>query len=752
VAIYTSDFSSGPYGDSSYPDYMSLRTDTNAFSAIAAEQDDAAGVVRVGEFVERVRMSSVTGEYFRLLGLRPAAGRLIEEYDAQPGATPVAVISHSLWVRAFGRSATVLGSTLTLNARKYTIVGIGPEAFTGLDIGRAADVWRPLHAPPATPEARMNRGVSIVARLAPHATLASAQTQVSAVAARLAEIYPESNKGLLGAPDQARPMLVLRHTRLSPEFRGMVSTLGGILMAAVGLVLLIACANIASLLLSRATARDREMSIRLALGAGRHRVVRQLLTESLLLGLVGGALGLLFSLWTADLLPSFFPAEDARLLDTRIDGTALLFVLAISFVSSVLFGLAPALHAAAPSMSAALRSGPGRVSENKARMILRRILVTAQVAVAVVLLIGAGLLTKSVANTAAADPGFRARQAVVASVELPDAEFTKEHGLLYYEEAMSRVAALPGVEAAAFARTLPTSRPARRGFQMEGYQPQAGEDTELPINIVSNHYFETLQIPLVDGRTFDGRDRPGSRRVAVVNELLAQRYFAGNAVGKRLTDSSGDVLEIVGVVGTTVGITVQSAPVPMVHYPLAQSYTSRMTLIARTARDAATSIEPVRRELLAVNANVPVFRTLTLASHLAEAAADSKLTATLVATCGGMALLLASIGVYGVIAYAVARRTREIGVRLALGARPLHIIHLVMSEGLVVTGIGIACGIFGAAIASQALESLLYGVTSSDPATYLIAPAALAIVAILAACAPARRALRVEPNAVLRQE
>jgi predicted permease len=752
MAIFTSDYSSGPYGDSSYPDYMSLRSETTAFSAMAAEGDDSTAAVRVGDFVERVRVSSVTGDYFQLLGLKPAAGRLIGEDDTRASASPVAVISYSIWMRAFKRSPAVLGSILTLNARKYTIVGIAPEPFTGLDIGRAADVWTPMHPPSSTPDARGNRGIAVVARLAPGATLGSAQAQVSAVAARLAKDYPESNQGILGAPDQPRPMIVLRHTRLPPDFRGTVSSLGAILMGAVGLVLLIACANIASLLLSRATARDREMAIRLALGAGRHRVIRQLLTESLLLGLAGGAFGLLFSLWTADLLPSFFPAEQARLLDTRIDGTALAFVLAVSFLSSILFGLVPALQAAAPATSGALRNGPGRVSDNPTRTMLRRILVCAQVAVAIVLLIGASLLAKSVANAAAADPGFGARDGVVASVELPDGEFTPEQGLLYYREAVERVASLPGVQAASLARTLPTSRPSRRGFRMEGYQPQPGEDSELPVNVVAEDYFETLQIPLLAGRTFHARDRAGSAPVAVVNDLLAKHYYGGDAVGRRITDSAGLVMEIVGVVRTTVGITVQSKTTPMVYYPLSQSYLPRMTLVARTGAEPSGLIEPVRRELLSVNRNVPVFRTITLASHLAEAAADSRLTATLVATCAGMALLLATIGVYGVIAYAVARRTREIGVRLALGARPWHIVHLVMSEGLTVMFVGIACGLLGAVVATQALDSLLYGVTSSDPTTYLLVPIILTLVAVLAAFAPARRALRVEPNAVLRQE
>jgi predicted permease len=752
MAIYTSDYSSGPYGASSYPDYESLKAATTAFSALAAEFDDAAAVVRVGDFVERVRVSAVTGEYFDVMGLKPAAGRLIAAHDTRAGAPPVAVIGDSLWTRGFSSNSAVVGSTLTLNARKYTIVGIAPRRFTGLDIGRATDVWIPLVPSAPTPEARGNRGLSIVARLAPHATLESAQAQVAAIAARLAQMYPETNRGILGAPDQPRPLLVLRHTRLAPEFRSMVNAFGSILMSAVALVLLMACANIASLLLSRAAARDREMAIRLAMGAGRHRVVRQLLTESLLLGLAGGALGLLFSLWTADLLPSFFPAEQAQLLDTSIDGTVLVFVLCVSLFSSVLFGLAPALHAAAPGAVAALRSGQGRVSDSRTRTMLRRVLVGAQVAVAVVLLIGAALLTRSVANALAANPGFGARDGVVASVELPEAEFTPDQGLLYYTAALEAVRGLPGVEAASFARTLPTSRPSRRGFHPEGYQHQPGEDRELRVNVVADGYFEALQIPLVAGRTFDSRDGARGRPVVIVNELLAQRYFGGNAIGRRLTDSSDTTLEIVGVVGTTVGLTVQDPPAPLVYYPLSQSYLPRMTLVARTSSDPLALLEPIRRELLNVNRNVPVFRAITLSSHLSEAVADSRLTATLVATCGGMALLLATVGVYGVIAFAVARRTREIGVRLALGARPWHIVHLVLSEGLTVTGAGIACGLLGAALATQALESLLYGVTAADPMTYLLVPLVLAGVAILAAYAPARRALRVEPNAVLRQD
>ena len=752
IAIYTSDFSSGPYGDSSYPDYLALANGTSTFAAMAAEHDDATGVVRVGDVIERVRFSSVTGNYFEVLGLQAWAGRLIAPGDTAPDAAPVAVIAQSLWRRAFSADPTILGSTLTVNARTYTVIGITPERFEGVDLGRTVEMWIALPHALDPLQDRGSRRLSVLARLRPDSTLSQAQAQVSAIAARLADRYPETNRGILGAPNAPRPMLALEHTRLAPQFRGMVTTLGAILMTAVGLVLVIACANIASLLLSRTAARDREMAVRLALGAGRPRVIRQLLAESLLLGLGGGGLGLIFSLWTADLLPSFFPADQARMLDTTVDSTAILFIIALSVVSSVLFGLAPALHAARPGTGAALRSRASHVSDNPIRARMRRVLVAAQVALAVILLIGAALLTQSVVNGMAADPGFATRDALVASVELPDAEFTPEQGLLYYQAALERIGQLRGVQRASFVRTLPTTRLSRRGFELEGYQPQPGEDTELHVNTVSVGYFETLQIPLLAGRTFDSRDRADGVRVAIINELLAGRYFHGNAVGRRLTDSSGTVMEIIGVVRSTVDLTVQSPHVPVVFYPLAQSYSSTMTLIARTAGEPLAVAETARRELLEVNRNVPVFRTTSLSAHMAEASADSRLTAALVGACGVMALLLATIGVYGVIAYSVTRRQREIGVRLALGARPRHIVNLVLSEGLVTSVSGIVVGLAGAVLSTRALKSLLYGVTPSDPLTYVIVPALLAIVSLIAACEPARRALRVEPNTILRHD
>jgi predicted permease len=752
VSIFTSDFSSGPYGESSYPDYLSLKSETTVFTAMAAEQDDPTGVVRARDIVERVRISSVTGEYFQVLGVDARAGRLIGPGDTAAHAAPVAVLGHAFWRRALAADPAVLGSSLTLNGHTYTVIGIASELFAGLDLEGATELWIPLRPSTGAADDRDNRFLSIIARLRPGSSLAEARTQVSAIAARLAEAYPETNRGTLGAPEAPRPIAVLKHTRLPPEYRSMVTTLGAILLTAVGLVMLIACANIGSLLIARVTVRDREMAVRFALGAAPSRVIRLILTESLLLGLAGGAVGLLCSLWTADLLPAFFPPEQAQLLDTAVDSASIVFIVALSIASALLFGLAPAIHAARLARSETLRSGLSGVSSVVTRTRMRSVLVSLQVTLAVILLIGAVLLTQSVVKGQNADPGFATREAVLASVELPQAEFSPQQGLLYYQSALERVRQLRGVQAASFVRTLPTSQHARRGFRMDGYVPQPGEYIELNFNIVSPGYFETLQIPVIAGRTFEDIDRPGGRPVVVVNELLADRYFDGRPIGKRLTDSSGVVLEIVGVVGNTVDLTVQSPPVPVVYYPVAQSYASRMTLIAATAGEPLTLSEAVRSELTSVNRNVPVFRITSLSAHMSEASVDSRLAAALVGACGAMALLLAIVGVYGVIAYAVARRQREIGLRLALGARPWHIVQLVLGEGLTVIASGIILGLGGAALSTRALDSMLYGVTASDPLTYVIVPTMLALVAAIAACAPARRALSVEPNTVLREE
>jgi predicted permease len=752
VAIYTSDYSSGPYGTSSYPDYVSLKSGTSAFTQMAAQRDGTA-VARVGEKVERVPASAVTGEYFDLLGVKPAIGRLLTTADTRPDAPPVAVLGYELWRRSLDRNPGVLAMPLNLNGRSYTIVGVSGEGFNGLDLGQPVDVWIPQIPLEASPGARGDRSYSLVARLHPNATLTEGQAQVAVIASALGREFPESNLGTLQAPSEPRAMTALRHTRLPPEFRPMVAAVGAILMAAVSLVLVIACANIAGLLVSRAISRDREMAIRLALGAGRSRLIRQLLTESLLLGIGGGTCGLLFALWTSDVLPSFFPAEQAQILDTSVDIRIVAFVAALSIASSLLFGLAPALHASRSATAASLGGGTTRSSDSRGGTRLRRVLVAAQIAAAVVLLVSSALLVQSLVNMLAADLGFGTRDGVVASVEIPP-EYPEAEGLVYYDSMLERIRRMSGVQAAGVVQTLPLSRGSRRGFRIEGYETKPGEYMELVVNVVSDGYFEAMQIPLREGRSFDSRDRSGGAPVVIVNDLLAKRFFDGDAVGRRLTDSMNRTMEIVGVVQSHKYISVQEPPVPVVYYPLAQEYRRVASLVARTNRAPAAMVDPIRREISQVNRVVPVYRATTLSSRLNEATASDRLTASLVGVCGGMALLLATIGVYGVVAYAVVRRTREIGIRLALGARPSDVVRLVLSEGLGVTGVGVALGLGASALAARALTSLtpLYGVTTFDPLTYATVPALLLCVAVLAAWPPARRALRVDPNVVLRQE
>jgi predicted permease len=751
ASIYTSDFSSGPFGSSSYPDYETLKASATTFSDLAAEEG-GSGVVIAGNAVERVPISAVTTNYFALLGVGVAHGRLLTSADGAPGAPPVALVSYRLWHIALGSRALTSETTITVNGRPFTVVGVVARGFVGLDLGQPAAVWTPLVPPAASPEARGNRGLAIVGRLAHGQSVRAAQAQVTGIAAALAQSFPESNLGTLQSPKAPRPMTVVAHSRLPPELRPAIQAVGAILMGAVAIVLLMACANVASLLVSRAITRDRELAVRLALGAGRPRVIRLLLTESLLLGLGGGACGLLLALWTADVLPSFFPAEQASILDTSVDLSTIVFVGILAILSSLLVGLAPAWQATGGSMAQALRAGYNRTSDGRGVVRLRSILVVAQVAAAVVLLVCSALLVRSLVNAVSADLGFGTREGVVATVEMPPS-MAEGMAVSYYGDVLERVRALPHVRSAGFAQSLPLSRWPRNGFRIEGYQAKPGEDMELPVNRVSDGYFETMQIPLRAGRTFGPWDRAHSSRVVIVNDVFANRFFGGSAVGRRVTDSRNHSSEIIGVVKSHNYASVQEPPVASVFYPLIQEPSARVSLVARVDDTPLAMIDPIRRVMSDVDRRVPVYRITPLSTRLDEATSSERLTATLVAVCGGLALLLASIGVYGVVAHGVARRSREIGIRVALGARPLDIVRLILAEGLGVTGLGVGLGLIAAAAVARLLGSLmpLYGVGTSDPLTYTSVPILLLCVALLAAFLPSRRALRLQPSAVLRE-
>jgi predicted permease len=749
VTVFTSDFSSGPYGVSSYPDFVSIAGGIQAFERVAAEDDSLVAPVRVGDDVERVRVSRVSGEYFSALGLVPSPGRAIGGADAAAAAT-VAVISRDFWRRAFGMQPSAIGSTLKLNDRAVTVVGVAPPAFRGLNLARAIDMWLPLTPPPASPEERGNRGVSIIARLRPGQSAQDAQAQLTALAAQLAREFPATNLGTLDRPREPRPMVVTPAYRIGPAFRSQVISLSAVLMGGVGLVLVLACANVASLLLSRAAARAREIAVRRALGAGSGRLLRQLLTETAVLAFAAAGVGLIVAAWTTDVLPSFLPAAQAALLNSSPGWHVFVYAIAVAALSSLLVGVLPAVRSIRPPLAAALRGHGGDISD-RAGSRLRSTLVSAQVAIACVLLVGAGLLVQSVARTLDADLGMSTRDAVLASVELP-ATWTPAAGFAYYDEARARIAALPGVESAAWSRALTLAPMSRRRFDPESYTHVPGEDRELNVNYASAAYFETLGIPLRDGRTFTSADSSGSAPVVVVNETLARKYFRGSAVGRHVTDSGGRVLEIVGVVGDTKYLTVADAPPPLVYYPLAQQYLTRMTLIVRTALPSERLVDTVRRELRAANPDVAVFATTTLRAYVQAALGAERLTASLVSVCGLLALVLAVVGLYGAIAYLVARRTREIGVRIALGATPERVLVLVVGQGLWIAGAGIAAGLVCAALGARAIPLGLYGVTPVDPRTYVIVTAVLFGTATLAAFVPARRAVRIDPARALAQD
>jgi predicted permease len=749
VSVFTSDYSSGPFGATSYPDYLSLKTSAPAFARLAAYRTGSVVLLRTGADVERVRTGEVSGEFFDTVGVGANVGRTLNDRDTDAGAPPVAMIGEALWHRAFGGNASALGRTIAVNGVGYTIVGVVPREFTGLELGFPFEVWTPLVARDGALE-RGNRSYRVIGRLRGGTSAREAQAQLDAIAAQLAAAYPETNRGTLAQPEDPRAMTARPHTRLAPQFRGEVKMVSAVLLSAILLLLLIACANVAGLLLSRAASRSREVAVRLALGASRVRLVRQMLTESIVMALAGGSLGVLASLWTADALPSFFPPDQARILDARVDWRVLMSSVAVAMASGVIFGLAPAFHALRASAASVLRGTTSGAAEMRRGGTARRVLVIGQVSLALVLLLSATLLTRSLTNALHADLGFTTREAVVCSIELPSS-LPPARVSAYYEALVDAIGTIPGVEAAGLARSVPVAGVERRGFRPDGYTPRAGEDLEFHVNAVSRQYFAAMGIAAADGRLFDERDRPEPAAV-VVNDVLAARYYNGRAVGHRIYDSRGTGFEIIGVVRAQRLLGLQDPPLPVVFFALEHDPTRRVMLVARTSGDAAIYADAVRRRAASVDRDAAIFRTVTLEAHLAEGVATNRIMAALITWTGVIAFALALVGVYGIVAYAVVRRTREIGVRVALGARPGQVLALLALESGRIVAIGILVGTLAALGASRLLSSLLYGVSATDPMTFVALPVILAAITMLASCAPAFRALRIDPVVALRHD
>ncbi|MCA1593444.1 MAG: ABC transporter permease [Acidobacteria bacterium] len=753
----------------SYPDYLDYREQAQSFDGMAAITGTSEfSLSRSDSEPELVKGEFVSANYFDVLGVGASRGRTFSEDEGRTPA-PVVVIGQRLWRTRFNSDQFIVGRQISLNGLGHTVIGVAPENFTGTEIGLDRELWVPLSMQPVLnpPEAtgfvgggevgrfdeRNNHWLAVFARLKPGVAREQAGAELSAIARHVAE----ANTGRVDAETLRRVQLLRMSGGMDPRDQEEALPIAGIVMAVVALVLLIACANIAGLLVARAAVRRRETAIRQALGASRPRLVRQLLTESVLLGVLGGALGLLLALWVNDILVSYARATPLAALDLSLDYRVLVFTLAVSVATGFIFGLAPALQASRIDIVTALKSEDalGRASSPRSR--LRSVFVAAQVTLSVVLLVGAGLFIRSLQNAHAIDPGFRVDNALTVPINLGLLRYKATDGRNFYRELLARVLAQPGVERASLVRFTPLGFSYAQGQVVaEGQAAQSGEEgTSVGFNMVGPGYLGTMGTPLVRGRDFTEADREGAPRVAVVNESLAETLWPGeDPLGKRLSfdRTKGPFLEVVGVARDVKYRSLGEREHPYVYQPVLQSYEPKMTLVVRTAGDPRAIAGAVREQIRALDPNLPVADIRTLGEQFDLSLFPARVAAWTLGGFGLLALVLAAVGIYGVVSYAVAQRTREIGVRMALGARRGDVLRLVMGEGLFVVGLGLAAGLLLALIATRVVAGFLYGVGTTDPLTFVAVPLVLGAIALAASYIPARRATRVDPMVALRYE
>src|SRR5215207_5627965 len=728
----------------SAPDFEDWKEQARSFEAMSLYTEGGSNLTG-GTEPERVTTAWVGADFFRVIGVGAARGRALLPEDDRPGGSPAVVISHGLWQRRFGADPAAVGRRVELGGRSLEIVGVMPPDF---DFPQRAQLWGPLQLDVAK-EPRDNRSYSVVGRLREGVPLETAQAELDAVAARLAQEYPVTNAGWGVDLDPLKDELV-----------GRLKATLFMLLAGVGLLLLIACANVANLLLARASGRRREVALRLALGAGRWRIARQMLTESVLLSLAGGALGAALSVWLTDLLVALAPADTPRLSEASADWRVLLFAAGASVLTGVAFGLAPALQASRYDLNESLKEGGRGASGGRSRA--RSALVVAEVALSLLLLAGAGLLVKSFARLQAVDPGFDAEGVLTMRVSLPGARYKEPaRKAEFYAALMERVQALPGVESASATLSLPlggSNYSVGRGFIREGRPETPEEADNAAYAVVTPDYFRALRIPLRAGRVFDERDDMESAKVVVINEAFARKAFAGeDALGQRIQIWRDEKFprEIVGVVGDTKPQALDAAdPALQMYVPHRQDGTwGGLSLVLRArGAEADPLVRGVREEVRALDRELPVYDVKTMGKVVADSTAYRRVAMFLMAGFACAALLLAGVGLYGVVSYTVAQRTHEIGVRLALGARGRDILGLVVRQGMLLTLAGLGLGLACAFALTRLIAGLLYGVSAADPAVYVVVSLLLAAVALLACLVPARRATKVDPMVALRYE
>jgi putative ABC transport system permease protein len=735
----------------SYANFVELRAQNRVFSDVAGAQQHQLTLTGRGE-PSVINTSVVTPELFSLFGEKPLAGRTFFSQDGKPGAPPVVILSESLWRSSFGAVPNVIGSSINLDKRTFTVVGIMPAAFRFPALTESEQLWIPLVQDPLFGGWMNRRGghwLQVTGRIKPGVSMTQVQAELDAIGARLAKEFPAENGGW-----------TIRMVPLQQMIVGNVKSALLVLLGAVGLVLLIACANIANLLLTRATSRAREIAVRTALGAGRIRIVRQLLSETSVLGLLGGLTGIVLAYVGVHALSSLLPANLPQVNAIRVDNFVLGFALILSAIASCAFGLAPALFAANSNLQSSLREGGGRSGESRNRRRARSFLAAGEIALAMVLLVAAGLLLRSFSKLTSVSPGFDAQHLVKADISLPRFQYsTPQQWAAFSGELLARLQAQPGLQDSAVAVPRPIADgQINLGFDIVGNPPlSAGTSRTADYVSVSPDYFHLMGIPLLSGRFFDRRDILSSPRVTVISKAMARLYFPNqDPLGKQLTFSfppdSGAMRGIVGIVGDVRDVALGQDPGPMMYVPYAQAPFWGANVVVKSTLSPSSVAAAIRQEVQKIDKDLPVTDVAMMPDLIEASVSQPRFRTFLLGVFAAMALLLAAIGIFGVISYSVSCRTNEIGIRVALGASRGAILWMVLRETLLLTFAGLAIGIPCALAASRLVGHLLFGVSANDLATLTIVALVLAAVAAFAGYIPARRATRVDPLLALRYE
>lgn len=744
-----------PVTHGNFMDWREQNTVFEEMSVLGAGRVNISGHGRP----ERLNGANVSPNFFRLMGSEPILGRHFLEEEEQPGSSKVVILSHSLWQRQFAGDPGIIGKAINLNGETHTIIGIAPVGFhfpranelpSFVGVSSPTDLWRPMTmSEDFVTRKRANHQLCVVAKLKPGVTREIAQTEMTSLAARLEQSYPDSNQGI-----------GVKVVPLTEQVVGNFRVALLVLMGAVGLVLLIACANVGNLFFARSAARQKEVAVRTALGATRWRILRQFLIEGLLLSLVSAIFGTLLSLWGIKAMLSLSQSKLPRGYEVGIDGIVLAFTIAIALLTTILSALAPALQTSRINLADSLKEGSRGLPGGRRSTQVRGFLTTFEIALSLVLLIGAGLMIRSLATVLKVDPGFNTENTISMNLALVGSRYpTATKQIAFFQDVNSRVKALPGVQTAGLISSVPLSGGVYAGgFSIEGRTP-ASENDELVSDrrMISPDYFEALGVPLLRGRGFSAQDDQTSQGVAIVSESLARRFIPGEeAIGKRIKlggrDSTRPWLVIVGIAGDVHDRALESDGRPCVYVPYPQFPASSMTLVVRGLSDLKPLISAIREEVWAVDKDQPVTDIKTMDQFVSDSVSSRKFNALLLSMFAGLALVLATVGVYGVIAYSVSQRVQEIGIRMALGAQPSNVVRLVLRQGMMLVLIGVAMGLVASLALTRVMTSLLFGVSATDPGTFLAVSGLLIVSALLACYIPARRAAKVDPMVALRSE